>query len=162
MGRVKNSSGSIQARTINTLALDVLPGVNYMNFLIGPNFQYGLTGQNTDPATVGDTNVKGSGWLLGLGTRVNLGMVVVGGSLDFFGKYSLSNNTTGGVKSSYSKPLGFRLRGGYPLPYPGLTADLNLSWHQYKQNTLGTQTIDIGSDKYSEWTIGVGVSWKVL
>lgn len=165
IGKGKNSTGSTQSRTLNTIGIQALPGYKLStgvtpDFLIGPLLEYTFVGQNTEPSSVGNSNLRGSGYMIGLGVQTDFGPIVLLGSFDFIGQYSLSENTTAGLETKFKSPIGFRLLAGYPI-MPMMTADLMFSMHSYKTNVLGGSDVDISSNKLTRWTVALGVSTRL-
>jgi hypothetical protein len=110
LGKMKNSTESTASRTMNTFGVLVLPGYKALGMLlVGPEFEYRVVGQNTEPSEVSNTNLKGNGYLLGLGAKFYLLNFVFSGGFDFIGKHTQSLKTTSNLESSFSKPIGFRL-----------------------------------------------------
>lgn len=67
LGRLSNKVNSIPERTMNTIDATVYGGWRFGAFLPVVYGEVRLVGQNTEASEVGDTNMKGFGYLLGLG-----------------------------------------------------------------------------------------------
>lgn len=163
IGKISSSAGTIESRTINNFSIHAMPGfaITGTGFMFGPFGEYRLIGQNTDVATVSNTNVKGTGYLIGIGgTFTPLDLFYVGASFDFLGKYNLSLNNTAGQAVGYKKPIGFHFLAGYMF-MPVLSADVIFNMEQYKSTTIGGTDTDITSDKFKEWDIRVGASYHL-
>ena len=160
LGSMKNSTTSIKSRTMNTFEFHALPGYSFMGFLVGLDMNYRLVGQNTDPATVGGTNLKGNGYLLGLGGEYSLGMLTFSAAIDFIGKHKQGLNTTAGDESSYKKPLGFKLGAGYRIA-PMIDVDALISLTSYSTNELAGADVDISSNKVTHLNFALGMSYHM-
>jgi len=160
LGQMSNSSGDVASRTMNTFSLEALPGYNLAGFLIGPFVEFRLVGQNTNPSTVGGTNLRGHGFQFGLGTSYDFGPLSFLAALEFFGSHALSNNDLSGNPVTYQKPFGFVLEGGYKF-LPSVTADLRFSWTRYSQAQTGTLTTDISTNRLSQWDLSLGASFHL-
>lgn len=148
----------IADRTVNRGALQVLPGYRVMGVLVGPMAELNLMGQNTEAKDVSNTNLKGTGYMLGLGGQYQFMDFVFAGSVDFLGRHTLSKNTATGQKSYYTSPLGFRLLAGYQF-HEMMSADVVYSYHMYdKVNLGGADRVLVGNDRLEVFTFAVGLS----
>jgi hypothetical protein len=158
LGSAANSQKTIPVRTMNTIDLQALPGYHFDNLLVGVLMELRFVGQNTDPATVSNQNLKGTGYLFGLGAMYLWNNWKFLGSLDFLGKHSLGVVDSSGKYSTFKKPRGFHLLVGYKF-FERISADLSFSYETYKQNTLGTTDADISDNKLKHWNAGLGATY---
>ena len=117
LGSVHNSSGSVAGRTVNAIALNAFPNYKYAGIQFGIIGELRFIGQNTDPATVSNSNVKGTSWLMGIGAEYQILLWTFSAGFDFLGNYSLSETTASGSAVSYKKPIGFMLKAGISPGY---------------------------------------------
>ena len=159
LGPMYNANKNVQSRTMNTIDLHAFPGYRFMGFLVGPMFDLGINGQNTDPLVVNNTNLKGTSWQLGLGAEYSLFGIVLSAGYDFLGKYSESYPAAG-LDASFKKPSGFVLRAGYMI-LPFISVDASYRVASYSTSTLGLSDIDISSNKITQISYAVGASFHL-
>ena len=159
LGPIYNQTKNIQSRTMNTIDLHVFPGYRFMGVLVGPMFDLGINGQNTDPLVVNNTNLKGTSWLLGLGAEYSLFGIVLSAGYDFLGRYSESYPAAG-MDASYSKPSGLVFRAGYMI-LPFISVDASYRYASYSTSTLGVSDIDISANKVTQISYAVGASFHL-
>lgn len=162
IGKMSSSASTLQSRSINNLAIHALPGYEFpvIGLLVGPMLEYQFVGQSTEVATVGNTNVKGSGYLAGIGGSYKIAGFFAAVSFDFFGKYTLSRNDIAGREIGFKKPMGFHVIGGYMF-MPNISGDINFIWEQYSSTTIAGADTDISSDKFKEWAVRLGASYHL-
>jgi hypothetical protein len=160
LGSAASTGGATQARTVNSVEATALPGWQIGNWAPRLVLNYDFTGQNTDPGTVGNTNLRGTGYLVGLGTTYHWTRWDFQGGLELFGTYTHGEKSSDGRTSSFSKPLGFRLGGSYYFK-DHWSADALFHYVQYSSNSLGDTTSDISSDKVRFWVLALGVSYEL-
>lgn len=157
-GKMKNSSETIQSRTMNALSFHVLPAYSLGVVSVGPQIEYRIVGQNTAAADVANTNLKGSGYLLGVAAFTKWMDLTVGLGFSFYGQHKLSLADIGGNESTYKKPIGFNLSVGYPVA-PSVTADLRASLVSYRESNVGSVVSDVSDNKLTHWNIGLGAAY---
>ena len=161
IGRMgSNTNNVIPNRTMNTLSLQALPGYRIQNFLVGPYFEYLIVGQNTDPSDPNNLNlnnqdIKGSGYLLGVGASYDYDKFIFGGAFTFLGNYNLSKQDEAGFYIQYQKPIGIHLQAGYRV-YKKITADLKYSMVTYSQDNIANVANDVSTNKRSHWDLALG------
>ena len=166
VGRAENPNQTIKTRTLSAFGLSAMPGYKIGAFMPGVLAEYRFIGQLTDPVDVGQTNLRGWQYLLGVGTTFQIAeRWTLMGSFDFWGSYKLSKTTIVGQESKYQSPLGFRVAGGYvlnsllPWTLPvKLSAEANFKYVAWGKTSLGGDAADIGGNKLHQWTAGVGLS----
>jgi len=161
VGTVGNASDSIKSRSINGVGIYAMPGYEFSQFLAGAIFEYSFIGQSTEPSAVGDTNLRGSGYLVGAAFAYTDGMIHALVSYDMYGVYTLTNKTGIGQTSAYTKPAGLRLNLGYRLN-PMFSVDAFYSDASYSDSSLDGVGTDISSDKLKIVRYGAGLTyhWK--
>ena len=157
-----NTNNVIPNRNMNTLSLQALPGYKISNFLVGPYFEYLIVGQNTDPSdasnlTLRNQNIKGSGYLLGVGGSYELEKFNFGAAFSFIGNYSLSLQDDAGFYIQYQKPIGIHLQAGYRV-YKKITADLKFSTVSYAQDSIANVSNDVSTNKRTHWDLALGAT----
>ena len=155
-----NTTNVIPNRNMNTVSLQALPGYRIQNILIGPYFEYLIVGQNTDPAdpnnlNLNNQNIKGTGYLLGVGGSYEYEKLIFGGAFTFLGNYSQSKQDTAGYYDQYQKPIGIHLQAGYRV-YKKITADLKYSVVTYAQDNIANTANDVSTNKRSHWDLALG------
>ena len=168
MGKMGNHSGSVVDRAMDTVSIDVMPGIKLSKFTVGPFFEYQISGQTADPAdtvATGGFNLKGHAWTMGLGTRYQFNDDIhLLFSYDLLGNYSQTLTTTNGATSAYKNvlafpPDGFHFGGGYRV-WRMIEVETVFSWERYKSNYLQDVYKDITNNKLRQWNIALGVSAK--
>ena len=165
-GRMGTSTNNtIPNRNMNTLSLQALPGYKVQNLLVGPYFEYLIVGQNTDPSdasnlTLHNQNIKGNGYLLGVGASYEWLKFNFGAAFTFIGNYSLSLQDTAGFYAQFQKPIGVNLQAGYRV-YKKLTADLKFSTVSYAQDNVANVANDVSTNKRTHWDLALGATLHV-
>jgi len=159
LGKMYNSTYTIPVRTMNTLDLQALPGVRWGNWLFGVLGEVRFVGQNTDFEQVANQNMRGTGYLLGIGGTYLLGDYKFLASFDLIGKHSLSTQDPNGNDVTYQKPRGLHLQGAYRV-WREFYAELALSIESYKTSSLAGSDADISNSKFTHWNAGVGISYN--
>lgn len=152
---------SIAARTLDDLGFTANAFVRFKDFDFGPHFEWHLIGQITDPSTVGGTNVRANGYLLGamIGWHPQTTKLSLAFGMDLIGKYGYNNVNTGGQSVKYNRPIGMRLKASYPVFLDRMTADLAFRYSTYSETTLDTTASDLGDDKVSQWCFLFGATY---
>ena len=161
LGSMGNHSQAIPGRTMDTLALHVMPDYKISDLSLGLNFEYDLTGQTSDPVNSLNQNLKGHGWLLGVAGQYHfrdlwkVGDLIVSVGMDFLGTYSPSLNSLSGLSTSYTHPLGYRIGVGYPVCHEA-TIDLAFRQDWYGHFNNGPTTTNISTDRLEQtnWSLG--------
>ena len=155
IGSAKNSTGSITSRTVNAFSINAFPNYSVAGFQLGVLGQYSIIGQNTDPATVSNTNLKGNAWLVGVGAEYQILAWTFSAGFNFLGNYSISANNSAGQSVSYKKPIGFLLKAGYFI-IPMVSIDGSFQTTSYGTTTVASTDSDISANKLSETNFAVG------
>lgn len=157
IGSMKSEGGTVPSRNITSFGTWLSPAIFIDSFGLVAWAEYGVTAQNTDPASVSNTNTAGKGYLTGAGIsydfeflRANLVYLAVG-------NYDLNKATASGEQVSYQKPVGLHLGLDFALDD---TWVLNLFYRQisYTNTRVGATSTDISSDKLISSTGGAGIS----
>lgn len=122
-GTMKNNDGSIGKRRMITYAPWIMPGYRFYDKWIFPEimpalfFEYRYMGQLTNVNKVGNSNMQGTGYNLGLGVRAKLPWynLSVLGALELFGSHKLNIETALGQEIEYGDRRGIRLGVSYDL-----------------------------------------------
>lgn len=160
VGSFQNNSGTIQSRTMNTLALNVMPGYRWNNFLFGPMGEFRIVGQMTEPSTVSNTNVKGSGYLIGLGVGYSWNEFDMTAGYDFFGQHSQSNTDALGNAIVNKSPSGIVVQVGYRF-MPDISADLRFDMVSYGTDTVGGVDNNVSTNKSKHMNFSLGATYHL-
>lgn len=142
IGKMENSDLNLKARTMNAFSIEALPSFNYDNWQFGVHLDYRWQGQVTSLKEAGGTNLKGHGYLMGLGVRHNFSeKFFIQGSADFLGEYDFSKHTANNDDDKVTSPLGVRLKSGYAIfaKIPNLTVDLDLQYLTFKKIHIASE-----------------------
>ncbi len=156
-GEMENENQTIKTRDMNTIELMALPGYKISSILVGPFLDYRKVGQNTKPEEVNNQNLRGSGYLIGVGSSYSYSMFTFLGAVSFLGQHKLANKDVSGNEVTYKKPLGFHLGAGWAF-MKSYSADLTLSSVKYSEDDLNGTTSDVSTNKRSHWNAGLGIS----
>lgn len=156
-GEMENENKTIKTRDMNTIEVMALPGYRIADFLVGAFLDYRKVGQNTKPEEVNNQNLRGSGYLLGVGTSYSYSMLTFMGAVSFIGQHKLSNKDATGQEVVYKKPLGFHLGAGWQF-MKSYSADLTVSSVKYSEDELNGTVNDVSTNKRSHWNAGLGIS----
>jgi len=156
-GEMENETQTIKTRDMNTIEAMALPGYRMGNFLVGAFLDYRRVGQNTKPEEVNNQNLRGGGYLLGVGSSYSYSTFSFLAAVSFVGQHKLSNKDASGQEVTYKKPLGFHLGAGM-LFMKSYSADLMLSSVKYSEDELGSTTSDVSANKRAHWNAGLGIS----
>ena len=161
-GLGETNSDSMDKRTMNTASITAMPGYRIGSFMPGIFGEFRFEGQTTKPAEVNDTNFKGSGYLLGVGTTYDIWNLNIMGGISFLGNYSPSKQTIGKEELTYKTPMGMHLKAGYKI-LPFLTADIYSSFVAYKTVDINNTVKDTKTENdlgswVRHWNAGIGAS----
>ena len=160
LGKMFNTVKSIPQRTMNTLSVQALPALKFGRFGAGVLVEARRTGQNTEPAEVGNQNLGSTwflNWLLGVGIIYQADDWKALASFDFLGRHKLDRLDTLSRESIYRRPRGFHLGGGYRV-YDRFFADLAFSYHAYTSNSLGGVDNELTGNALKHWNLAAGIS----
>lgn len=161
LGNMSNKDKTIPGRMMNSLGLDVVTG--WMFGHVGPAVygEYRIVGQMDDPSERSNQNLRGSGYLLGIGAAGTYEKWSFGLFYDFIGVYNLSNSDSNGNAVDYSSPGGFNLMAGYEV-YPKLSVNLVFGMVSYSKSALGSTDTDISSNKMTHFWYGLGAMYRIF
>lgn len=157
VGRLGNSGMDLQDRTLTAFSLEGLAGYRYNSqWLFGLDLNYRIQPQMTSVSDAGGTNLKGKGWLLGLGAQYRINELwAVQGAVDFTGKYEFDKQTAAGQDDHLHAPLTLRLKAQYFF-LPRWTADASANYIRWsKFHVSGADH----SEASSQWMVGVGITY---
>ena len=158
IGSMQNPSADLQARTMNSITVEAMPGYFLGNWLLGPDFNYLWEGQLSSLQNAGGTNLGGSGWTLGVGARYKPAQRwSIQASFNFIGNYHFRRNTYAVEDDGLSGPLGIRIKGQYFLvDYLPLSVDFKIEYIRF--GTLRVLSSDYAATTNS-LMVGIGLSW---
>lgn len=160
IGTMASGGMNVKSRTMNALSIEALPSYRMGKWLIGPHLDYRVQGQVSSLSDAGGTNLKGSGWLIGLGVRHDFDdKFFVQGAIDFLGAYDLSKDTAAGEDDNLKAPIGLRAKTGYAFleRIPNLTFDADLQLLQYKTIHIGGADRD---ETFNQLMASVGLTYQ--
>ncbi len=152
-GTVSDKLGTIPGRTMvnGSAFLETGWHIKFVSPLIFGEYRY--SGQTTDETTVENQNMGGSGYLFGVGLRLDFRKYFLSGYFDFSGAYKLAKTTPSGDDSVYSSPRGFHVWLGKKL-----TANtkwfLSFSEVSYSQSSIFGELVE---NKLTQLSYGVGI-----
>ena len=136
IGSMKDSELDLKSRTMNSLSLEALPSYHFGKWMLGPHLDYRWQGQVSSLDSAGGTNLKGHGYLLGLGARSDFSdRFFAQASVDLFGHYVFYKQTVAGEDDQLKSPFGIRIKSGYAFieKIPNLTFDIDLQYLIFKK-----------------------------
>ena len=132
IGKLNNNGMGLNSRTMDAFSLEALPGYRLDNWFVGPDFDYRWQGQITSLDGAGGTNLRGHGWLLGVGAGYRLDeQFSLQAAFNFLGKYSFRNQTSTIEDDHLSSPLGLRVKGQYMISRYPFSVDLDLQFQRW-------------------------------
>jgi len=154
--------GNYKSRTMSMMGIHMMPSLTFKRLMIGPMVQLRFNGQITDPTGVSDVNLGGYAYEVGfglgwIGTRFRFRA-----SYDFMGSDFIFVPASDGSSASYGKGSGYNLFVSYKIkPTSKVTFDLQLSYHQYKENTISNATHDISGGMMKQVFCALGLSYWI-
>ena len=140
LGSLRNSDIGVPSRTMDAFSFEVLPAYRLESWYFGPHFVYRLQNQLTSLASAGGLNWRGHGYLIGLGARKDFeSRWFLQGSIDFFGSYNFSKQTSTSLDDHLFGPLGIRVKAGkaFISSLPRLSFDADLLYLTYRNIQVG-------------------------
>ncbi len=165
-GSIKSADLSyVQSRSMVNYGIDGWLGYRFplgstFRFLLGANGQFELMRQTTDPATVGESNIYGSCYVLGVGGGLQYGRVQLLSSRDLTSQFSLTAPTSSASASSFKKGSGFRVELRYALA-PHYQMGLHYGSLSFKSQTIGATDLDLSANLLSLKTYGISVRYSL-
>jgi outer membrane protein OmpA-like peptidoglycan-associated protein len=160
IGSMKDSDMNLKSRTMSALSLEALPSYRLGKWLLGPHLDYRWQGQMTNLNSAGGTNLKGHGYLMGLGARHDFThRFFTQASVDFFGQYDFSKQTSAHEDDKLKTPLGVRVKSGYAFieKIPNLTFDIDLQYLTFKKIHISQTESNATTN---QWMASVGVTYQ--
>lgn len=138
--------------------VDGLLGFNYREVTWGLHASYDFSGQLTPISSTGNTNSKGSMYLLGVGARYFISEdMYLAALFDLTGQYTFLEKTLEAETDQMSQPFSVRLKIGKRLPFSELvTLDGDIRYYQFKNFHIGGRDYDWKSQL---WSVGVALTW---
>lgn len=133
---MKDSDLSLKSRTMNSLSLEALPSYRLGKWMLGLHLDYRWQNQISSLDSAGGTNLKGHGYLVGLGARSDFSdRFFAQASVDLFGQYVFDKPTLAGEDDRLKSPLGIRIKSGYAFieKIPNLTFDIDLQYLTFRK-----------------------------
>ena len=157
-GTLGNSAIDVPSRTMNALSVEGLVGYRFGRVLIGPDFDYRFEGQLSSLGAGNGTNLKGKGWLLGLGGKYDINPSwSVQAAIDFLGKYTFDKQTSSSEDDHLEQPIVIRAKGQYfafqDIP---LSFDLDLQYVSYGKWHVTSADYTSSTNGF---LVGAGVTW---
>lgn len=136
IGSMQDSKMDLKSRTMSALSIEALPSYRLGQWMLGAHLDYRWQGQVTGLEAAGGTNLKGRGYLIGLGARYNFtDRFFAQTSVDFLGQYDFDKQTYANEEDGLRLPLGIRVKSGYAFieKIPNLTFDIDLQYLTFKK-----------------------------
>lgn len=158
LGSLSNSQVGLNSRIMSVSRLESLIGYKTKTWILGIDFDYRWQDQLTSLENAGGTNLRGSGWLLGIGTRYQIDEKwSIQSSIGFLGRYRFAKQTYASEDAGLGGPLSVGLKAQYFfLEGKPLSADLNLNWIRYGDLRILSTDYTATSNSF---LVGVGLSW---
>ena len=160
VGKMQNNDLNLVSRTMAGASLNGFGGYSFGRWMIGLDFDYTWTSQLSELSNTGNTNLKGRGWIFGVGAKYELSSYVAfQGTFGFLGNYTFFQQTASGQSASMTCPLSFRLKTQFfTVANSPLSLDVDLryiSWvNYYVEQAQASQTT-------SQWSAGLGVTYHL-
>lgn len=160
LGTLESSDLDLKSRTMTSTSFEALPSYRVGRWLFGLHLDYRIQSQLTSLSDAEGTNLKGKGYLFGLGARYNFSdRLFTQGSVDFFGMYDFEKDTSASEDDELKSPLSLRVKAGYVLlpQIPNLTFDVDLQYLTWSKIHIA------GNDKsatFNQLMASVGVTYE--
>jgi hypothetical protein len=149
-------------RSMSNFGVHAMPALKLGKFLIGPMAQYQFVGQMTDPATVGDVNLGGTGYIVGAGIGFTIKRFLIRASYDFLGSNTGVVAAANGQSSVYQKASGFTGLVSFRLkPTSKVLLDLYVSQHSFKEQSVGGTITDLSSNPMKALLYSAGLTFQL-
>jgi len=109
-GKMGNGLADAPDRDMTFTPIDLFLGVNIKKFRLGLNYDYMMVGQTTDPTTVANTNVSGTGAAPGIRLEYYDGKTSAGLVYRLSNTYNLDKITFSGNKAVYTGTGGLTIQ----------------------------------------------------
>ncbi len=153
--------GTISNRSMSSFGGHAMPALKLGKFIIGPMAQYQFVGQVTDPTTVGDVNLGGTGYFVGAGLGFFVKRFLIRASYDFLGSNTGSVQTQDGKTSIYQKASGFTALVSFRLkPTSRVWLDLFVSQHSFKEQSVGGTVSDLSATPMKALFYSAGLTFQ--
>ncbi len=159
-GSMRDSKLNLKSRTMNSLSLEAFPSYRFEKWMLGLHFDYRWQSQVSSLASAGGTNLKGHGYLMGLGARSNFSdKFFAQASVDIFGQYVFYKQTLAGEDDRLKSPLGVRIKSGYAFleKTPNLTFDIDLQFLTFRKVEIAQANSDAAT---IQLMASVGVTYQ--
>ncbi len=159
LGQFGSSSAGLNDRFLVVGGIDGLLGFNYREVTWGLHASYDMIGQLTPISQTGNTNSKGSAYLLGLGARYFINEdIYLAGLLDLKGEYTFLEKTAESEQDQMSQPFSLRLKIGKRLNYFSdlVTLDGDIRYSQFRRFHIGGRDYSWNSQL---WSVGIALTW---
>lgn len=160
IGTLESRDMNLKSRTMSAFSFEALPSYRVGKWLLGPHLDYRHQGQLSSLKDAGGNNLKGVGWLVGLGARHEFNdRLFLQGAIDFLGAYDLTRDTSNGEDDNLKSPLGFRIKTGYAFfeKLPNLTFDADFQYLRFNEiHISGAGT----SNTFNQLMASVGITYQ--
>lgn len=161
IGRLGNTDAGLQNRTMTAESLQALGGYALSpSWLLGASFNYRFQQQQTALADVGNTNLAGNAWLIGVGAQYLMNdHWSLQGALHFLGKYSFKERNIAGQEGKLNSPKGIDLKVQYRLekesPWSIDAVGNFISWGKITANDTDLEQAS------KQWMLGLGITYRL-
>lgn len=153
IGTMKDPS-AFSTRMVDSLRVFVFPHYTLNPIFFGVFGDYHWTGQTTPVKNVSNTNMGGSGYLIGPGLGFQFLGVTGMGSYEFVGQYKLKKQTVDLKDVIYSKPRSWRITISIPLS-PLVMLDFSYIRTAFSERKYGTAAATTCSFATEEGAAGI-------
>jgi len=163
VGSAYDSDGGVVPRTMTTGRASAMPGWALGNFIPALYGEYQMGYQQTPSDNISDSNLKGAGWLVGLGLTYRIQRFEITGVLKGWGSYTQDKKDSKNRESILMRPFGGAVSVEYFVmkiwelnTFVGLNFDYT-TWNQIEQD--GSLT-DLYKNPTKTWTTALSASFR--
>ena len=158
-GATANSDKSIPncSMAFSELSLDLGYKFSWVAPILQASYRY--VGQTTDPDSVSNINMAGSGYTAGAGFALESTRLSFSAVYDFLGSYDLAKESSGGSKVTYTSASGFHVSVKY-LWSGSWQLIASASQIKFKEKTAGSTKTDISSNPVTQDLYGIGIGYR--
>lgn len=115
-GQLGDSGMELKDRAMTALSVEGLLGyrISSQKLILGVDFNYRIQNQQAALVNTDGTNLKGKGWLVGLGANYRLSQSwALQAAIDLFGEYTFDKQTLTSEDDHLAEPLSLRFKTQY-------------------------------------------------
>lgn len=158
VGRMGNATQSLSSRTMSTFDLQFMPGWRLGSFMPGLLLDYRFVSQMTPKSDVGNSDLAGKSFTMGLGSTVQFDQWKLLFSYDFRSRHSKNEANSANQSTSYAGS-GFHFLAGYGFA-SNWFFDVSFSKQNYNSSDTGGLETRLDADVLTHWNLGFGISYS--